>query len=133
MLADRFLMNSGCLFDQQSGDLASQLGLGSAAALPDGIVRAEGRSLGQYRWTDVQVPDRRGELISQRAMEKVRLIDCERHVLDFIVTGSDVVCGEDGRVCAIDYTRQQNTWWSHEVDGRVLGLAYDLTPISVPT
>ncbi len=133
ILADRFLLNSGCLFDQQSGDLVSQLGLGSAAALPDGIVRAEGRSLGQFQWADVKVPDRRGELVSQRTMERVRLIDCERHVLDFIVTGSDVVCGEDGRVCAIDYTRQQNTWWSHEVDGRVLGLAYSNGRLVVST
>ena len=124
MLTDRFLLNSGCLFDQQSGDLVSQLGMGLAVATPKGIMRAEGRSLGEYRWKDVKRPDRKGKLVETRALEKTRLVGCERDVLNFIITGSDAVCGEDGRVCAIDYSRQRNTWWSHKVDGRALGMAY---------
>ena len=124
MLTDHFLLNSGCLFDQQTGDLASQVGVGIAVATPSGPVRTEGRSLAEYRWKDTERRGRKGELVRERALEKVRLVHCERDVLDLIITGSDAVCGEDGRVCAIDYTRQRNTWWSHEVDGRALGLAY---------
>ncbi|MBT4864175.1 MAG: PQQ-binding-like beta-propeller repeat protein [Planctomycetaceae bacterium] len=124
MLGDRFLFNSGCLFEAKTGELASQIGLGSIARTPNGIVRAEGRSLAEYRWKNEERRDRKGKLVSVRLPEKVRLVRCERDVLDFIITGSDAVCGEDGRVCAIDYTRQRNTWWSHKVDGRALGLAY---------
>jgi outer membrane protein assembly factor BamB len=124
MLGDRFLFNSGCLFDSKTGGLASQIGLGPVARTPNGIVRAEGRSLAEYRWKDEKRRDRKGNLVAVRLLEKVRLVRCERDVLDLIITGSDVVCGEDGRVCAIDYTRQRNTWWSHKVDGRALGLAY---------
>jgi outer membrane protein assembly factor BamB len=124
VLADQFLLNSGCLFDQQSGDLTSQMGLGPAVATPGGIMRAEGKSLAEYRWTDAQRKDRRGQSVPARTLQKVRLVDCEREVLEFIVTGSDAICGEDGRVCAIDYSRQRNTWWSHSVEGRALGLAY---------
>lgn len=133
MLVDQFLLNSGCLFDQESGDLTSQMGLGAAVALPDGIVRAEGKSLGQYQWVDVKRPDRRGNLVDERTLEKVRLINCEQEVLDFIITGSDAIVGEDGGVCAIDYTRQSNTWWRHDVDGRVLGLAYGNGQLIVST
>ncbi len=124
MLTDRYLLNSGCLFDRQSGDLISQVGIGLAVATPNGIVRAEGSSLSEYRWKTIKRADRKGKLVETRALEKTRLIDCEHDVLNFIVTGSDAVCGENGRVCAIDYSRQRNTWWSHNVEGRALGLAY---------
>ena len=37
MLSNHFLLNAGCLFDQQSGDLASQLGIGQAVATTAGL------------------------------------------------------------------------------------------------
>ena len=123
-LSDRFFVNSGCLFDQQSGDLSSQIGMGAIVSIPGGVLRSEGKSLSQYRWTDSQRIDRKGKTVARRSLEKTRLIPCQREVLELIVAGSDVVCGEEGRVCAIDYTAQRNTWWAHEVDGKALGLAY---------
>ena len=124
MLGDQFFFNSGCLFDKKTGELSAQIGLGSVVATPSGIVRAEGLSLADYRWKTEKRNDRKGQPTTVRVLEKTRLVRCEHEVLEFIVTGSDAVCGENGRVCAIDYTRQRNTWWSHKVDGRVLGLAY---------
>ncbi|MFV2068647.1 MAG: PQQ-binding-like beta-propeller repeat protein [Pirellulales bacterium] len=124
LLADAFLLNSGVLFDQASGAVVSQIGYGPKVATPSGLLCAEGKSLAEYRWQTLQKPDRKGKLVKQRVLEKVRLINCEREVLECLVAGINIVCGEEGRVSAIDYTLQRNTWWSHEVDGRALGLAY---------
>jgi len=124
MLADDYLFNAGCLFQRSSGELVSQIGSGAMVATPNGIVRTEGKSLAVYLWKDAQRKDRRGESHNYRALEKNKLVDCEENVISLIVAGSDAVCGENGRVCAVDYTRQRNTWWSHKVEGKALGLAY---------
>ncbi len=119
-----FLYNDGCLFDPETGLLSARVGLGTLAVTPKGIVRAEGASLAEYHWVDLQRPDRKGKLIKTRALQSDRLISCPKDVLALIVTGSDAICGEDGSVCAIDYSRQRNRWWSHDVEGRALALAY---------
>ena len=123
MVADRFLVNAGCLFELETGELSSQIGLGPAVSLGDGVVQATGRSLKLSRWQDVQVPDRRGNLQTVRRLEENRLVTMEREILDFIVAGIDAICGEDGRVSAVDFSRQRTTWWSHDVEGKALGLA----------
>jgi outer membrane protein assembly factor BamB len=123
MVADQFLINAGCLFDLESGDLSSQIGLGPVVAVGDGVVQATGRSLKASRWQDVQVIDRKGQPQKVRRLEESRLITMEREILDFIVAGRDAVCGEDGQVSAVDYAGQRTVWWSHEVEGKALGLA----------
>ena len=110
--------------DAKTGDLASRLGLGAEVALASGIVQAEGRSLAQYRWKDQQTRDREGDPINKRLLEKIRLIDCEHEVLEFIIAGIYSILGEEGRVSMVDYAAQRNTVWSHKVEGRALGLAF---------
>ena len=39
MVADRFLVNAGCLFDLDSGELSSQIGHGPAVAVGDGVIQ----------------------------------------------------------------------------------------------
>lgn len=124
MLADQFLHNGGVLFDKKTGGLASRVGLGAAVALPSGIVQSEGKSLAQYRWKDQKTRDRKGKLVKRRVLEKRRLINCEKEVLEFIIAGNYAIRGEDGRVSMVDYASQQNTIWSHKVKGRALGLAF---------
>jgi outer membrane protein assembly factor BamB len=124
LLSDSFLINSGCLFHQASGLLASHVGIGPIVATPNGIVRTEGRSLAEYRWQDLERVNPKGTPEKTRALKKVRLSHCEQEVLELIVAGNDAVLGEAGRVAAMDYTRQSNTWWSHKVEGQALGLAY---------
>ena len=124
MLAETFLLNSGVMFDQASGAIVSQVGYGPKVATPSGMLRAEGKSLSEYRWQTVEKADRKGKLVKQRVLEKTRLISSEKEVLECLVADINVVCGEENRVSAIDFTRQRNTWWSHEVDGRAIGLAY---------
>lgn len=123
MAVDRFFLNDGCLFDLQSGDLSSQIGNGAAVALPDGLVRSNGRSLVAYGWMNAQIVDRKGAPLEIRRPEENRLISTDREVLEFIVAGGDAICGEDARVSAIDYARQRTVWWSHQVEGKALGLA----------
>ena len=123
MAADQFLFNDGCLFDLKTGVLSSQVGGGALVAVPNGVVRANGRSLVRYSWSDVASVDRKGKPVKTRQLVESRLASMDREILEFIVADGDAVCGEDGRVSAIDYTRQRTIWWSHEVEGRVLGLA----------
>lgn len=123
MVADRFLVNAGCLFELENGELSSQIGHGPVVALADGLVQASGRSLKVSRWQDAQVLDRKGQPLQVRRLEESRLVTMEEDILDFIVAGYDAICGEDGRVSAVDFSRQRTTWWSHEVEGRALGLA----------
>lgn len=123
LLSDAFFLNSGCLFDLASGDLKLQFGMGSAVAIPSGVVRAEGRSLASYKWRDVEKIDRKGQPQKVRALEQDRTVPVDREVLEFIITGSEAVVGCDGEITAIDYSGQRNQWWKHKVEGRVLGLA----------
>jgi outer membrane protein assembly factor BamB len=123
MVADQFLINAGCLFDLGSGELSFQIGLGPVVAVGNGVVQATGRSLKVSRWRDAQVIDRKGLPQKVRRLEETRLVTMEREILDFIVAGRDAICGEDGRVVAVDYAGQRTVWWSHEVEGKALGLA----------
>ncbi len=124
VLADQFFYNGGCLFDKKSGDLSSRLGTGATVSIPGGIMRAEGKSLAQYRWVDRTKKDRKGKTVKVRELEKTRLIDSDLDVLEFLVAGSNAIRGETGRVSAVDYSAQRNTWWSHKVEGNAIGLAY---------
>lgn len=123
VLTDSFFLNAGCIFNRDSGEQASQLGMGSAVAVPGGVVRAEGRSLASYRWRDIEKIDRKGQPQKVRALEQDKLVPVDREVTEFIITGSEAVVGGDGQICAIDYAGQRTQWWKHAVEGRVLGLA----------
>jgi outer membrane protein assembly factor BamB len=123
MAADRFIFNDGCLFDLKSGDLSSQVGHGALVAIPNGIVRANGRSLVRYSWKDVESKDRKGKPVKTRKLVENRLISMDREIHEFIIADREAICGEDGRISAVDYAGQRTIWWSHEVEGKVLGLA----------
>jgi len=123
LLADQFIGNSGCLFDSASGELSAQIGHGPMVAMPDGIVRASGRQLISYQFKDIAKLDRKGNPVKIRGPVQTRQTSMQREIEAFIVAHIDAYCGEDGRVSAVDFTRQQTTWWSHPVEGRALGLA----------
>ncbi len=123
MLADEYLINGGCLFDQATGELAGRHGFGPMVSTPEGILWASGRSLVRYRWKDAERVDRKGQSIKVRALEQVQSIQRDREVFELIVAGGEAICGEEGRVSTVDYARQRTTWWTHKVEGTVLGLA----------
>jgi outer membrane protein assembly factor BamB len=123
LLSENHFLNAGCLFEMTGGELALQLGLGNAVAIPGGIVRAEGRSLATYRWREVEKIDRKGVTVKVRTLVQDKLAPLDGEALEFIVTGPEAVVGFDGRIGAIDYGGQRSLWWQQPVEGRVLGLA----------
>jgi outer membrane protein assembly factor BamB len=123
VLTESSFLNAGCLFDVTTGDMTSQLGMGSAVATPGGVVRAEGRSLAIYRWKEVEKIDRKGVTTKARSLVQDKLVPLEKEVLEFIITGSEAVIGYDSQISAIDYNGQRTEWWKQKVEGRVLGLA----------
>ena len=80
MLADRYLFNGGCLFDQHTGELVTKRGFGPMVATPEGLLWATGRSLARYRWKDTQRRDRKGNSVRFRALEEIRLIQGDREI-----------------------------------------------------
>jgi outer membrane protein assembly factor BamB len=123
MALDEYMFNDGCVFDAASGDLSFQLGHGATVSVPGGMVRAESRSLTAYKWATVYEKNKQGKFAPIRRLTSTRLISTDREILDFIVAGRDAVCGEEGRVSAIDYAGQRTIWWSSPVVGKALGLA----------
>jgi len=123
VLADRFIGNAGCLFDAATGDFSASVGHGAMVALPNGLVRASGRQLIWSEFKDLAKIDRKGKPVKTRGLVQKKMISMEREILSFIIARIDAYCGEEGRVSAVDFTRQRTTWWSHPVEGRALGLA----------
>jgi len=123
VLSDRFLCNAGCLYDQTSGDLSQQTGTGPMAATSKGILRGSGQSLIYSEWSDTPTRDRKGQPISVRQLKEKRLIPLDYDITDVIIAGNDAYCGSHNKVTSVDYRAQANTWWSHEIEGTVRGLA----------
>lgn len=118
-----YFINGGCLYHRATGDMGVQFGMGSCVTVPGGVVRAEGRSLGIYKWKEVENIDRKGVATKVRALAQDKVATVDREILEFIIAGSEAIVGNDGQITAIDYNGQRNQWWKHEVEGRVLGLA----------
>ena len=70
LLADRFVVNAGCFLERETGDLAARAGRGVFCALPDGILRSTGRMLLAYSWADLETPDRDGNLVRYRGLDR---------------------------------------------------------------
>jgi len=123
LLTEGAFLNSGTLFDVARGEPAGQVGLGCAAAVPGGLIRADGRSLLTYRRREVEIVDRKGKTQKVNTLEPDRIVPVDGEVREFLIAGSEAVVGSDGMITAIDYNGQRNQWWKHAVEGRVLGLA----------
>lgn len=123
MLADQFLCNAGCLFDQKTGQLKQQTGTGAMAATTKGILRGSGHSLVYSTWSETKTSDRKGKAISVKQLKERRIIPLDYQITDLIIAGNDAYCGSNNKVTAVDFNGQANTWWSHQIEGTVRGLA----------
>ncbi|MHC4227710.1 MAG: outer membrane protein assembly factor BamB family protein [Planctomycetota bacterium] len=74
LVADRFVINAGCFLERNTGNLAARAGRGVFSVLPNGILRLTGESLVAYRWADMEKPNRKGDLIRYRGLEKYQQI-----------------------------------------------------------
>jgi hypothetical protein len=122
-IMEGYFLNGGGLFHRSTGDVGVQFGMGACVTVPGGVVRAEGRSLGIYKWKEVENIDRKGVATMVRALAQEKVAPLDREILEFIIAGSEAIVGNDGQITAIDYNGQRNQWWKREVEGRVLGLA----------
>jgi outer membrane protein assembly factor BamB len=77
LIADRFVINAGCFLARDTGNLGARAGRGVFSVLPEGILRSTGKTLLAYRWADVEKPDRKGNLVRYRGLEKYREIVLE--------------------------------------------------------
>jgi len=70
VLADRFVVNAGCLLERATGNLGARTGRGVFGATADGLLQSTGDALLVYRWADLERPDRRGNLVRFRGLER---------------------------------------------------------------
>lgn len=70
ILADRFLCNAGCLFQQDDGSMAARCGRGVLGVTRDGVVQSTGDRLVAYRWEDMEKRDRKGKPVYYRGLKQ---------------------------------------------------------------
>jgi outer membrane protein assembly factor BamB len=122
MAVGETFFNNGLGFNSANGEKAITLGAGPLAAIPDGLIRADGKKLEVYRWVDVEQPDRKGQPVRKRSLERAWSVDDITNTTSLIVADDKIVCGANGQVTMIDMTTK-NAVWSGKVDGTVYGLA----------
>lgn len=69
--AERFLINGGCFLEKETGKLAARAGRGVFSASPQGVLRFTGHTLLAYRWADLEEPDRKGNTVEYRGLERL--------------------------------------------------------------
>lgn len=79
LLADRFVVNGGCFLEIDTGNLAARAGRGVFCAIPDGILQSTGAMLLAYRWADLQTPDRKGNLVRYRGLDRYGQIELQEN------------------------------------------------------
>jgi outer membrane protein assembly factor BamB len=82
LLADRFIINAGCFLETDTGNLAARAGRGVFCVLPDGILQSTGATLLAYRWADLQTPDRKGNLVNYRGLDRYAEIALQENSAD---------------------------------------------------
>jgi outer membrane protein assembly factor BamB len=123
MLVENGFINAGCYFDDQTGKVVQKIGHGSVVSTPKGIVRAEGRSLAEYSWKEIERKDRKGKSYRVKQLVKGRLIETSHPINKFIIAEEEAICGSTGLLRVIDYTTMRSSWWKTKVDGTVCGIA----------
>ncbi len=78
VLAERFLINGGCLLEAPTGKLAARAGRGVFGATSDGLLRFTGTQLIAYRWTDLETRDRKGKQVRYRGLKGLARIELEQ-------------------------------------------------------
>jgi outer membrane protein assembly factor BamB len=122
MLADRFLLNASCLFEQETGLQAGAYPRGAWAASGDRVIQAAGDVVAAYRWNEIERRDRKGAMIRFRGLEKQDETPIGPLAREVIVAGEEAVCGQTEAVSVVDLAAQK-VRWSHPVQGAALGLA----------
>lgn len=121
MAIGELFFNAGLSFDAASGESRGPVGSTMLAALPGGLVRSTKDKLEAFRFTEVEKPDRKGQLVRQVALQPLWSVAAPA-AASLIGAGQHVVAGGAGTLAMAD-GRQQKIVWQREVDGTVHALA----------
>lgn len=102
MAVGPMFFNSGIAFDLASGQAGETLGGGPMAALPGGLVRADGKQVVAYRWVEQEKADRRGQVSKSWGLAPLWTTPNVDGGTSLIVAGKTVVAGGDGQVTLLD-------------------------------
>ncbi|MFP6601282.1 MAG: PQQ-binding-like beta-propeller repeat protein [Pirellulaceae bacterium] len=122
MAVGDMFFNSGTGFSSNSGEKVTQLSSGQLAAFKDGLVHANGKQLMAYRWVEVKKADRKGKLVTSRALKPAWTVKDVTGGGELIAIGDQVISGGPGRVDMVSGSQQKLTW-SATVEGQAYGLA----------
>ena len=127
VLAERYMVNSGIVFDALSGQSRGKLKGRVVSAFPGGLVSATGSAVHAVAMAEVEKPDRKGKPTRQLGLQELWSEDGLANVASLIVAGKSVFAGAAGRVSRLALETgaagQSRVLWQSEVDGVVHGLA----------
>lgn len=126
VLADRYMVNSGIVFDALSGEARGKLKGRVVSAFPGGLVSAAGGEVQAVAMAAVEKPDRKGKLRPQLDLAALWTESGLGRVTNLIVAGDSVIVGGAGQVSCLslgEVTEGKRRQWQFEVDGVVYGLA----------
>lgn len=114
--------NSGLGFSLESGENITQVGAGSLAVIPGGLVRGTANEIIASRWTKVLRTDRRGNEYKAPALDTLWTAEGTPGDVALAVAGDKIVAAAADRITLLDATKGE-TRWSAEVQGKPYGLA----------
>jgi len=132
MAVGDMFFNSGISFGAETGSELLKVGSGQLVATPKGLIRADGKTLAEFRWIEVEKPDRKGALVKSRALEQLWSLPAKVNVSSLIAVGDHVVVGGDGLVLVAN-RRSKTIEWSASINGNACGLAADNNRLVVST
>jgi outer membrane protein assembly factor BamB len=112
----------GTIFDAKTGESVSRLKAGAFAALSEGVLHADGKSLQFLKRTIGKVKDRRGEEVDAVQYKSDWKIDGVPGGKALIVAGTTAVSAGEGSVATVDLNAREQVWTA-EFDGTAYGLA----------
>ena len=126
VLTERYMVNSGVVFDALSGEARGKLKGRVVSAFPGGLLSAAGGEIHAVSTKVAKKPDRKGKLKPQLDLAKLWTEKGLGTVTSLIVAGDTVVAGGAGHVDGLalgEVARGDRRQWQLDVDGAVYGLA----------
>ena len=127
VLAGRYMINSGILFDAASGEARAKLNAHLVAAFPEGLVTADTKGVHALRMAEVEKPDRKGKPVKALSLQPRWSVPDLAGAVNLIAAGEAVIVGGSQRVTILDGTpgkeKRDRRRWSTEVEGSPYGLA----------
>ena len=126
ILADRYMVNSGMVFDALSGEARGKLKGRVVSAFPGGLVSAAGGEVQAVSTNLAEKPDRKGKLRPQLDLAALWTEGGVGPVSTLVVAADLVVVGGTGQVMGLARgaaAKGKRRRWRVAVDGTVYGLA----------